>query len=388
MNGSARDRSEAQSSEAQSAEEQSSEAQSAEAQSSEAAVSEPAEEPLTDESPAFDGRRLALGVLGALAATAIVVLSFGRVAGFAELRRTLDSASWGWLTLCVAGQLAVFAGYAGVLRTALAFEDGPEVGVVFSLRVAFAGFGLTQLIAAGGAAGLAFVYWILRRLGIPRRDAAIRLIAMNTAVYLTFALLGWTAAAIALVDPAVPFAMSIPWLISVPLVILAALWFTQPERSTRWTRAGGNWLRQGLAIGVSAAAWVRRATRTREGRLVLSWSAVYWAGDIVSLWAAIRAFGVSTPVWAIVSAYATGYIAQAIPIPLIATGGVDAATTLTLTAVGVPLQVALLGVVAHRVFAFWLPITAGLWAAITLVRRAPQPSPPATTRPVWRKRST
>ena len=46
----------------------------------------------------------------------------------------------------------------------------------------------------------------------------------------------------------------------------------------------------------------------------------------------------------------------------------DAATTFTLAAVGVPIEVALLGVVAHRVFAFWLPVIPGLWSATVLVR--------------------
>lgn len=71
---------------------------------------------------------------------------------------------------------------------------------------------------------------------------------------------------------------------------------------------------------------------------------------------------------AIVVAYVLGYLAQSVPIPLIATGGVDAATTSTLRAVGVPIEVALLGVVAHRVFAFWLPVFPGLWSATVLVR--------------------
>jgi uncharacterized membrane protein YbhN (UPF0104 family) len=61
-------------------------------------------------------------------------------------------------------------------------------------------------------------------------------------------------------------------------------------------------------------------------------------------------------------------LAQALPIPFVATGGVDAATTFTLTAVGVPVEVALLGVVAHRVFAFWLPIGPGLWSAARFVQ--------------------
>ena len=113
---------------------------------------------------------------------------------------------------------------------------------------------------------------------------------------------------------------------------------------------------------------VRDCTHTSDGRRLLAWSLLYWVGDLVSLWAALQAFGVTVSVAAIVSAYACGYLAQSVPIPLIATGGVDAATTFTLAAVGVPIEVALLGVVAHRVFAFWLPVIPGLWSATVLVR--------------------
>jgi uncharacterized membrane protein YbhN (UPF0104 family) len=44
----------------------------------------------------------------------------------------------------------------------------------------------------------------------------------------------------------------------------------------------------------------------------------------------------------------------------------DAATTFALTAVGVPLEVALVAVVAHRVFAFWIPLVPGLVCAAWL----------------------
>ena len=173
---------------------------------------------------------------------------------------------------------------------------------------------------------MAFVYWILRRLGITVRDAAIRLIAMNTGVYLVFGGLGWVAALIGLVDPNVPLAMAVPWLAGFPVILVAARWFTQPRRLARWTGPeGGGLLRRSLAIGVSAAAWVRRALVAPDGRDVFAWSGLYWLGDLLSLWAALRAFGESTSAAALTIAYATGYLAQSVPIPLVATGGVDAA---------------------------------------------------------------
>ena len=338
---------------------------------------------------------LTVGV--AMVVTTVLVLSIGRLAGFTKLGDRLSGATWVWLGLCALGQIGVFIGYAGAFRTSvagsgdlfgepgdigsggadsysavggdLANRRGPRVGVWYSLKVALAGFGLTQLVAAGGAAGMAFTFWVIRRLGFSKKNAMVQLITLNTAVYFVFGGIGWLGALVGLVDTAVPKAMAVSWLAGFAAVIALALWFTQPERAAAFTSADdAPRFRWALAVGISAAARVRHFTHTADGRRLLAWSLLYWAGDLVSLWAALRAFGVTVSATAIVGAYVTGYLAQSVPIPLIATGGVDAATTFTLTAVGVPIEVALLGVVAHRVFAFWLPVIPGLWSATALVR--------------------
>ena len=338
---------------------------------------------------------LTVGV--AVLVTTVLVLAIGRLAGFTKLGDRLSGATWGWLGLCALGQIGVFIGYAGAFRTSvagsgdlfgepgdsgsnstesytavggdLANRRGPRVGVWYSLKVALAGFGLTQLVAAGGAAGMAFTFWVMRRLGFSKKNAMVQLITLNTAVYFVFGGIGWLGALVGLADPAVPRAMAVSWLAGFAAVIALALWFTQPERAAALTSAeDAPRFRRALAVGVSAAARVRGLTHTADGRRLLAWSLLYWAGDLVSLWAALRAFGVTVSATALVGAYVTGYLAQSVPIPLIATGGVDAATTFTLTAVGVPIEVALLGVVAHRVFAFWLPVIPGLWSATALVR--------------------
>ena len=338
---------------------------------------------------------LTVGV--AAVVTTVLVLSIGRLAGFTKLGDRLSGATWGWLGLCALGQIGVFIGYAGAFRTSvagsgdlfgepgdigssgtgsytavggdLANRRGLRVGVWYSLKVALAGFGLTQLVAAGGAAGMAFTFWVIRRLGFSKKNAMVQLITLNTAVYFVFGGIGWLGALVGLGDPAVPKAMAVSWLVGFAAVIALALWFTQPERAAALTSAeDAPRLRRALDVGVSAAARVRHFTHTADGRRLLAWSLLYWAGDLVSLWAALRAFGVNVSAAALVGAYVTGYLAQSVPIPLIATGGVDAATTFTLAAVGVPIEVALLGVVAHRVFAFWLPVIPGLWSATVLVR--------------------
>lgn len=329
--------------------------------------------------PRLDRRRVALGLVAAVVVGGVLVFSIGRFAGFTEIRDALRGAQWQWLTLCVVGQAFVFVGYAGAFRSTVTFEGGPDVSSRRSLHIILASFSVTQLVAAGGAAGLAITYWALSKLGFARREAMVRLIALNTAVYLVFGLLGWTAALVALVIADAPLGMTLPWLIGIPIVIVVARWFTDPERAARWATDTGGLARRGLGTGVAAAWSVRRALAHTEGRGVFVWSWWYWAGDVLSLWAALHAFGARPGIVAIALAYATGYLAQAIPVPLIATGGVDAATTFALTAVGVPVELALLGVIAHRIFAFWLPIGPGLWSAVRLVR----PSDDGWTQPVY-----
>jgi uncharacterized membrane protein YbhN (UPF0104 family) len=131
-------------------------------------------------------------------------------------------------------------------------------------------------------------------------------------------------------------------------------------------------IRRALATGVGAAAWVRRRVNDPTSRPLFGWAVCYWLGDVASLWAALRAFGADPGVVRVAAAYTTGYLVQSLPIPMIATAGVDTATTLLLRTVGVPLDLALLGVVAHRLFAFWLPIVPGSLFALTLSRLGPE----------------
>lgn len=321
-----------------------------------------------ERAPRVDWRRVALGGVVALLVGVGVVLLIGRAAGFARLEQTIRDGELAWLGISALGQAAVFAGYAGAYRHAAAFEGGTAISTGLSLRVTMASFGLTQLVAAGGAAAMAVTYWAFRRLGNDQHDAAVRTIGLNTVVYLVFGLLGWSAALLALLAAEAPPALALPWLVTFPVLLVGARWFTDARRVRRWTAAGGGWLRRGLALGVGSAWWVRRALAAPDGRRMLPWALLYWAGDAASLWGALHAFGAGLGLAALVLAYATGYVANSVPLPFVASGAMDAATTYALTAVGVPLEVALVGVVAHRVFAFWLPLAPGLALAALLPR--------------------
>lgn len=321
-----------------------------------------------DSVPHLGARRAALGIGLAVLVGVVLVTGIGSLAGFGELRRTLRDGDHAWLALCALAQVPAFAGYAVAYRAAVRFERGPHISLTLSLRVVLATFGLTQVGATAGALGLAAMYWTFRRLRFDGRDAAVRTIGLSTLVYLVFGLVGLVAALPALLTGGVPPPMVIGWLVAMPVLLVAAAWFTAPARVARWAGPGGNLVRQGFAVGVSAAWWVRRTLRADEGRALLAGAGCYWLGIGLSLWAALHAFGSAVPLAAVLLAFTTGYAAQIVPIPLSATGGVDAATTFALHAVGVPLDVALVSVLAHRIFSFWLPLAPSLVCIALLPR--------------------
>ena len=268
-----------------------------------------------EHAPRFTWRRVLLGVALAVLVAAGVVALIGRAAGFGRLFDTLQDGKPGWLAACAVGQLVVFGGYAWTLRGAVAFEDGPRLPFHLSLRVVLGSFALTQLIAFGGAAGIAVTFWALRKLRFGRREAAVRVIGLNSLVYLMFAVLGWVAALLAFVFRLAPDGLTLPWLAIVPVLLALAWWFTDAERVAHWSRPAGGWLRRALALGVSAAWWVRRAVGAPDGRTMVGAAAVYWAGDIASLWAGLKVFDAAPGLLPLALAYFTGYVASILPLP-------------------------------------------------------------------------
>ncbi|MCU1502513.1 MAG: flippase-like protein [Ilumatobacteraceae bacterium] len=314
------------------------------------------------------GRHIAVGVGGSIVVAALLVTGVGRLAGFTRLGQTFQDADLRWLSVCFVGETIVFAGYAGAVRYALAVDDASAFRYLAAVQLVFASFAATQLFAFAGIGGLAVLFWALRREGFDRDEASVRLIGLNTAVYLVFGAIGWGAALWALLTSAAPLGLSLPWLAAFPVLVALGRWFTQPSRVRRWTDVDSGLLRRGLAVGIGATAWTREMLVDRRRRTLFAWIACYWLGDIASLWAALHAYGAGPGVPTVTIAYATGYLAQSLPIPFIATAGVDAATAFLLQLLGVRLDIALAGVLTHRVFAFWLPVIPGSIFALTLPR--------------------
>jgi uncharacterized membrane protein YbhN (UPF0104 family) len=301
------------------------------------------------------------------------------VTDFGEMTRAASRAQLAWLPLCLAGELLAYLGYLLAYRDVARVGGGPRLSVWTALRVVVLGFG--AFAVGAGAGGLAADFWALHRASDRPHQSARRVLGMNT---LEWAALGAVACGagvlkLAGVGPTAPLDLTLAWVILVPVCVVLAIWFTQPDRVERFTRLRPSegrpawsqlrrwpaWLRGRLrnafadAIGgvLVVRAILRRPDRYPAG---VAGFVVYWAGDILTLYAALRAFGITPGIAALVLAYATGYVITALPLPAGGAGATEATLASALHLIGVPFGPAVLAAVVYRVFAFWLPIIPAL----------------------------
>ena len=317
------------------------------------------------------GWRAVLGVVAAVLLVVGVGLLLARAAGFSEVRDAIEQADSNWFAVCLAAQVVALYGYAAVFRGGFAWGGGPDPGFRLSARVMLASIGATRVFAAGGIGAIAVTYWCFRRARFSADDALVRVLGFNTLFYVAFAVGAWTAALLVAtgVWGDAPLAFSAPWLVLVPASVIAAVVVTQPGRAERLTAPGGSFPRRAVSFAIAGTAWVRQVLPDSAGRRMLVATALYWGGNVACLWASLRSVGETVPFPELLLAFAAGHAATILPLPLGGVGGVDAAMTYALTAVGVPLALALVAVGVYRLFAFWAPTLPAL-AALLLVRRA------------------
>jgi len=307
-------------------------------------------------------RRRTLIVLVAAVVLALGVGALiGRATEYAKLADSLKEADPSWFALCFLGQVLAYLGYVLAYRDAARVDGGPVLSYRRCLEVVIAGFG--ALVAASSAGGLAVDYWALHRAGAPPHEAVRRVLGLNTLEWASLSAATCVgAAALILAGDDVSLGVTVPWLVGVPLCVLAATWVSSPRRSARLTRTDGvGRTRAILADAIGGVVYVRRLlARPVHYRAGVAGFPIYWFGDIITLYAGLRAFDVHIGPAALIVGYSTGYVASALPLPAGGSGGIDAAMTFALSAVGVPLGAELLGVFAYRLFSFWLPLVPAL----------------------------
>ncbi len=310
-----------------------------------------------------------LVLFGAWALALAAAVALADVAGYAPLARAVERVELLWLVAAFGGQAVAYLGYVLAMRNVARVDGGPSISFRLSTRTVVAGFGI--FAAAHAAGGFAVDYWTLRRAGLRREEAVARVVALGVLEYAVLAPAALISAIVLLFGTGghVQDAMTYPWLAVVPGFLLA-LWVSSPNRSERLSDPGGGGrLRTWLAHGVAGITKLRRLlVRPRHHGLGVVGVSLYWLGDIACLWAALKVFEAELSVPALILAYATGYVATRRSLPAGGAGVVEVLMTFALVWVGLPLAPALLGVVAYRLFSFWLPVLPAL-AVLPAVRR-------------------
>jgi uncharacterized membrane protein YbhN (UPF0104 family) len=148
--------------------------------------------------------------------------------------------------------------------------------------------------------------------------------------------------------------IALPWLAVVPGAALA-VWLTSPRRAQRFRpgRDAGR-ARRVCAYGVEALTLLRKAAADPRRLSAFAGAALYWAGDMTTLWAALRVFDVRLSIPVLVLAYGTGWALTRRSLPLGGPGVVEVLLAWILTWFDIRFANAAAGVVAYRLFNFWL----------------------------------
>ncbi len=337
----------------------------------------------------FTRGRLLATLVVAVSVALFVCFVLPKLLGLRQTWQRIHAGNPWWLALAAALEVLSFVSYIALFRAVLARPgpgggdpergSAPPLGWRESYQITLASLAATRLFAAAGAGGVALTAWALRRAGMGRRTVAARLLAFLTllhSVYMAAFVVVGLGLYLGLFAGPAPFAITVGPAIFGAAVIALSLALTLLPRDVerlilRWTGRGRRpgrvrqWLAAlpaTLAVGVRFALELLRA-RPRDLLGAIGW----WGFDIGVLWACFHAFGTAPPPAVVVLAYFVGMLGNTLPLPG-GIGGVDGGMIGAFTAFGVSVELAVVAVLAYRVFAFWLPSLPGAVAYLQLRR--------------------
>jgi uncharacterized membrane protein YbhN (UPF0104 family) len=261
-----------------------------------------------------------------------------------------------WVIAGVLFELLSFAGYIALFWH-VAGRTSPRIGLRESYEVSLAGAAVTRLLPTAGAGGAALTFWSLRRAGHGSSMAArtfLTFLVLLYAVFLAAILVAGTLLAAGTVPGDVPLKLSLVPAAAAGIAMAVGGVFAVRHRRGR-TAAG---VSHALGGAVNEA---RALFRRPDARLV--GAPAWWAFDLLVLWATFNAFGHPPAPAVLVLGYFLGQVANTIPLPGAASGGMVGA----FLALGLPAEVVIPAVLAYRAIAIWTPVPAGA-AAMTGLR--------------------
>jgi uncharacterized membrane protein YbhN (UPF0104 family) len=319
-------------------------------------------------------RRAALGGLVAIG----VALLIAHRSELEELLRRIEQGDLIWLLAAAALEALSFGGY--MLLTHDVYHPRAErLTWLPSVELTLAGVVATRVLSAGGAGGIAFTGWVLRRAGMGTRMAARRVAAFLVllySIYIGALLVGGALVASGLLS-AVPQALGLVALavgaaVTVAMALIVRIPGDLERRAQGLAHRGGvlGRLAARLATVPQVAGNAARLAMAiaRERPHVLGWAVIWWAADIATLWACFEAYGEPPAIATLVLCYFLGQMGNLLPLPG-GVGGTEGGMVGALAASGVDAGLSLLAVVSYQLISTYLPALPGIAAYVGLRRR-------------------
>ena len=283
--------------------------------------------------------------------------------------------------LCAAGQLIAYLGYSLALRATAGVDNGVALSLPTSLAVVSVGFG--PMFSANTSGGFSVDYLTLRHAGMSKKRSTRRVLGLSA---LEYAVLAPAVAVCGLllflgIGGSASGSVALPWLAVIPGAFVAA-WLASPKRNHRFeSSASDGLLKRGFAHAVGALTVLRLLIEDwRHHGIAFAGAALYWFGDILTFWAALRVFNIALSIPVLVLVYGTGWALTRRSLPFGGPGLVEVLLAYVLTWFHVNFAAAAAGVVAYRLFNFWLALIPAA-AVVPFGRRLERELATTTTKP-------
>ncbi len=299
--------------------------------------------------------RTLVTVLGGGIAAYVLLTQLAQV----NVGQVLARAQWGWALAVVGFTVLTIAGASLVITGAVTARLSFFRTYLTQLAVAFSG-----LVAPSAIGNIALNLRYLQRAGVDPAVAGGSVGLAQLAQFSSYFVLLLFSSVIAGTRQQASFTPPLPAVIG--LIVAVALLFAALAVPAGRRLVIGRFLpviRRVVPRVVAIFQDPRKVVTLFSGALLLDLSFV------AALTCATRAFGATTPIASVAVVYFAGaIIGSAVPTPG-GLGGVEAALSAGLVAVGLDASVAVSSVVLFRLSTYWLPIPFG-WASLNYLQRA------------------
>lgn len=283
---------------------------------------------------------------------------------------------WGWLIVALGFSYLSMSSYGSVQKTLLG-SAGVKVGYWDSVGLIFAANAIATSIPGGQVFSATLTYRRTRQWGATRVIASWQLVisgVLATIGIVVLALLGFFLVG----------AVSNPILLTLSGIALFAVIFgvqwaaRHPDRIESVVMTVLRWIngKRGKPAdhgSASVKSIIDQADAVDLSRRHLGsaffWSLLNWVADIGCLWAAAAAVGAQHSIGGLAIAYVTGKVVAMVPVTPGGLGTVEVTLIGTLTAGGMPADLALATVFVYRVVSYFLVAAAG-WVVFVLFYRS------------------